>query len=54
MTKQPLVVREGATLGEALNVMERVGRKVYVLPVVNGVGELKGVLRMHDILGTSS
>lgn len=54
MTKQPLVVREGATLGEALNVMERVGRKVYVLPVVNGEGELKGVLRMHDILGASN
>jgi arabinose-5-phosphate isomerase len=49
MTKNPLVVEESLSLGEALNTMERSGRKVYVLPVVDQAGMLKGALRMHDI-----
>jgi arabinose-5-phosphate isomerase len=51
MTKTPLVVDETAALGEALAVMEKSGRKVYVLPVVDSGGELVGALRMHDIVG---
>jgi CBS domain-containing protein len=51
MTKTPLVVDETAALGEALAVMEKSGRKVYVLPVVNAERKLIGALRMHDIVG---
>lgn len=51
MTKQPLVVEEGAALGDALAVMEKSGRKVYVLPVVDSDRKLIGILRMHDIVG---
>jgi arabinose-5-phosphate isomerase len=51
MTKTPLVVDENAALGEALAVMEKSGRKVYVLPVVDASGRLVGALRMHDIVG---
>jgi CBS domain-containing protein len=31
--------------------MEKSGRKVYVLPVVNAERKLIGALRMHDIVG---
>ena len=51
MTKTPLVVDEGASLGDALAVMEKSGRKVYVLPVVDAERRLVGALRMHDIVG---
>jgi len=34
-----------------LAVMEKSGRKVYVLPVVDSSGKLVGALRMHDIVG---
>lgn len=52
MTKNPLRVREGASLGEALAVMEKSGRKVYVLPVVDAGDELVGAVRMHDIVAS--
>ncbi len=50
MTSNPKVVREDATLGEALDAMER-SRRVYVLPVTDDVGKLAGILRMHDVVG---
>lgn len=50
MTRDPKVVSGEATLGEALDVMER-DRRVYVLPVADARGCLVGVLRMHDVVG---
>lgn len=50
MTAAPIVITAAASLGEAIEVMETSGRKVYVLPVVDK-GVLVGGLRMHDIVG---
>lgn len=50
MTRNPKVVAATATLGEALDLMER-DRRVYVLPVADGEGKLTGILRMHDVVG---
>lgn len=50
MTRNPLVIQAKATLGEALDLMEGSKRKVYVLPVVDEAGLLRGILRMHDVV----
>jgi arabinose-5-phosphate isomerase len=52
MTKSPILVNENSSLGEAIGLMEKMGRKVYVLPVVDNENRLVGALRMHDIIGT--
>ena len=51
MTRGPKVIGPEALLGDALAEMETGDRKVYVLPVVDGEGVLRGLLRMHDIVG---
>jgi len=50
MTATPVVVGPDVPLARAIELMETPGRKIYVLPVVEG-DLLVGGLRMHDILG---
>jgi CBS domain-containing protein len=52
MTRQPLVVEEGASIGAALGEMRRLG--VRRMPVVGRGGELVGIVSLDDILGSIS
>ncbi|MEO8595560.1 MAG: KpsF/GutQ family sugar-phosphate isomerase [Candidatus Solibacter sp.] len=53
MTPRPVTVAPEATLGQALELMERRRSQISVLPVVDGEGRALGLLRIHDIyLGT--
>jgi len=50
MTKRPVIIHPGATLHEALQVMENRTSQISVLPVVDpGTGHTLGLLRLHDI-----
>lgn len=49
MNKSPLTIAPGLLAFEALQTMEKRERPVSVLPVVEN-GELKGVVRLHDLL----
>ena len=51
MTARPVTVGPDATLGEALELMERRTSQISVLPVVDDAGCALGILRLHDILG---
>ena len=50
MTRDPVVVRPGATLFEAVQLMEYRPRQLSVLPVVDEEGRLLGLLRLHDVV----
>lgn len=50
MTQNPIAVRSGALLGEALSLMEKREKPIGVLPVVSDSGKLQGVVRIHDII----
>jgi arabinose-5-phosphate isomerase len=53
MTATPVTVGPEASLGQALELMERRRSQISVLPVVDGEGRALGLLRIHDIyLGT--
>ncbi len=53
MTSTPVTVSPEASLGQALELMERRRSQISVLPVVDGERRALGVLRIHDIyLGT--
>ena len=53
MTAMPVTVGPEASLGQALELMERRRSQISVLPVVDGEGRALGLLRIHDIyLGT--
>jgi arabinose-5-phosphate isomerase len=53
MTAAPVTVAPEASLGQALELMERRRSQISVLPVVDGDGRALGLLRIHDIyLGT--
>jgi arabinose-5-phosphate isomerase len=53
MTATPVTIGPGATLGQALELMERRRSQISVLPVVDEQGGALGLLRIHDIyLGT--
>src|ERR1022692_4230889 len=53
MTATPVTVAPEASLGQALELMERRRSQISVLPVVDGEGRALGLLRIHDIyLGT--
>jgi arabinose-5-phosphate isomerase len=55
MTRTPVTVGPDATLGEALERMERRPSQISVLPVVDAAGRALGLLRLHDIyLGRES
>jgi len=53
MTASPVTIGPDASLGQALELMERRRSQISVLPVVDDCGRAVGVLRIHDIyLGT--
>ena len=53
MTARPVTIGPEATLGQALELMERRRSQISVLPVVDEDGHAAGLLRLHDIyLGT--
>jgi arabinose-5-phosphate isomerase len=49
MTSAPVTIGPDATLGEALERMERRQSQISVLPVVDESGRALGLLRLHDI-----
>jgi arabinose-5-phosphate isomerase len=49
MTRVPVTIGPDATLGDALERMERRRSQISVLPVVDGSGRALGLLRLHDI-----
>jgi arabinose-5-phosphate isomerase len=49
MTRTPVTIGPGATLGEALEVMERRHSQISALPVVDEAGRALGLLRLHDV-----
>jgi len=49
MTRRPVTIGPEATLGQALELMERRRSQISVLPVVDGDGRALGVVRIHDI-----
>jgi arabinose-5-phosphate isomerase len=49
MTRTPVTIRPEATLGEALELMERRDSQISVLPVVDEAGRALGLLRLHDV-----
>lgn len=49
MTSTPVTVGPGATLGAALELMERRRSQISALPVVDEAGRALGILRLHDI-----
>ncbi|MGC6424009.1 MAG: KpsF/GutQ family sugar-phosphate isomerase [Lentimonas sp.] len=50
MTTDPICIPIDFALGQALDLMEQSGRKIYFAPVVDADRKLKGALRMHDIV----
>ena len=49
MTREPVTIGPQATLGEALERMERRPSQISVLPVVDESGQALGLVRIHDI-----
>ncbi len=49
MTSRPVTIRPDATLGEALELMERRTSQISALPVVDASGKALGLLRLHDV-----
>ncbi len=49
MTRRPVAIGPGATLGEALELMERRTSQISALPVVDESGKAVGLLRLHDV-----
>src|SRR5580692_2644681 len=49
MTRTPVTIGPDATLGEALETMERRRSQISVLPVVDEAGRALGLLRLHDV-----
>jgi arabinose-5-phosphate isomerase len=49
MTHSPVTIGPDATLGDALERMERRPSQISVLPVVDEVGRALGLLRLHDV-----
>jgi arabinose-5-phosphate isomerase len=49
MTRKPVTIGPGSSLGEALELMEGRPSQISVLPVVDGTGQALGLIRLHDI-----
>lgn len=49
MTKSPVCASAGASLGQAVKLMEARKSKLSVLPVVSEEGVFLGLVRLHDI-----
>src|SRR6516162_8483276 len=50
MTRSPVEIGPEASLGQALEIMERRPSQISVLPVVDQARHALGLLRLHDIL----
>jgi arabinose-5-phosphate isomerase len=53
MTARPVTIGPEATLGDALERMERRTSQISVLPVVDAAGRALGLLRLHDVFRAS-
>jgi arabinose-5-phosphate isomerase len=49
MTECPVTIGPEATLGRALELMERRASQISALPVVDDAGRALGILRLHDV-----
>ena len=49
MTARPVTIGPDATLGHALELMERRPSQISVLPVVDAYGRALGMIRLHDV-----
>lgn len=49
MTHKPITVSRDAMAKVALDLMENRPSQIYVLPVVDNLGQWEGILRMHDL-----
>ena len=49
MTRKPVTIGPDATLGEALDLMERRPSQISALPVVEENGRAAGIIRLHDV-----
>jgi arabinose-5-phosphate isomerase len=49
MTPRPVTILPDATLGQALERMERRSSQISVLPVVDAAGRAMGLIRLHDV-----
>jgi arabinose-5-phosphate isomerase len=49
MTRRPVTIGPDASLGEALELMERRASQISALPVVDSGGKALGLLRLHDV-----
>jgi arabinose-5-phosphate isomerase len=49
MTSKPITIGPDATLGQALELMERRSSQISVVPVVDEGGRALGLLRIHDV-----
>ena len=49
MTRAPVTIGPDATLGAALELMERRPSQISALPVIDETGRALGILRLHDI-----
>jgi arabinose-5-phosphate isomerase len=49
MTKNPKALGPGSFASQALEIMEK--HEITVLPIVNPVRKVRGILHLHDILG---
>ncbi|HDL08567.1 MAG TPA: KpsF/GutQ family sugar-phosphate isomerase [Desulfobacteraceae bacterium] len=49
MTKNPRAVNPDTPAYDALNIMEK--HQITVLPIINPIGKIRGILHLHDILG---
>jgi arabinose-5-phosphate isomerase len=49
MTRSPVAIGPDATLGQALELMERRPSQISALPVVDAAGRALGILRLHDV-----
>jgi arabinose-5-phosphate isomerase len=49
MTASPVTIGPDASLGEALELMERRPSQISVLPVIDSGGRSLGILRLHDV-----
>lgn len=54
MTLNPITTNENAYLVEALAVMENRNSQINVLPVINEMKQIVGVIRLHDIVKSGS
>jgi arabinose-5-phosphate isomerase len=49
MTREPVTIGPGASVGEALDRMERRTSQISALPVVDADGIALGIIRLHDV-----